>query len=149
MPPLKHRGRSRSRAWLAALHAMAISATIAACSTTRPPAPPPPSPTENPYATEGIVITHPGELFTVYLPANHTTGYSWKLAAPLDERIVQLVGQDYDESGSRRAGRGGVERWKFRGVAPGRAEISLEYVGPSGDAAAPAERRIVPVAVES
>ena len=33
--------------------------------------------------------------FTITLAANHTTGYSWRLAQPLDSAILKQLGEKY------------------------------------------------------
>jgi predicted secreted protein len=68
-----------------------------------------------------------GEEFVVVLGSNPSTGYTWRLAVPLDETIVRLVGSRYqpDESNGR-PGSGGKDFWTFVAVGRGRAVIHFE-----------------------
>ncbi|MBF0169594.1 MAG: protease inhibitor I42 family protein [Nitrospinae bacterium] len=68
------------------------------------------------------------ERFGVELPSNPSTGYQWRLAEPLEEEFVTLVGSDYQESDSDAVGAGGTETWVFRAVGQGTTTIRLEYV---------------------
>jgi len=76
-----------------------------------------------------------GEMFTINLESNRTTGYVWALAAPLDEAIVRLVESKYESvaqppGGTPRAGAPGTEAWTFRATGPGGTTIALQYVRP-------------------
>lgn len=71
-----------------------------------------------------------GEQFTLTLESTPTTGYSWQLAEPLNERIVQLVGSDYTPARTDRVGAGGAETWTFLAVNKGSAKIALKYARP-------------------
>ncbi len=77
--------------------------------------------------------------FGVDLPSNGSTGYAWRLAEPLDDKIVTLIGSEYTESGSDAVGAGGIETWLFRGNGLGVTTIRLEYVRPWEENAAPAD----------
>lgn len=76
------------------------------------------------------IQARPGEEFTITLESNPSTGYSWQLAAPLDERVVTLVGSEYQNRESGQVGAGGQETWTFRAVAEGEAKIELAYARP-------------------
>jgi predicted secreted protein len=78
-----------------------------------------------------IVMTEEGKEFTVRLGSNRTTGFQWRPAEPIDERIVKLVRSEYApfDKGSA-VGVGGEEVWTFLGVAKGDTEITMEYVRP-------------------
>jgi len=73
-----------------------------------------------------------GETFDIVLAANMTTGYEWRLAEPLDESVVQFVGQEYKSEQSNSEGGGGHDIWTFRAIAPGTTEIVLGYYPPDG-----------------
>lgn len=77
-----------------------------------------------------VIRVEPGDLFDVVLESNATTGYSWRLARPLDAVSLQLVESRYEAPDSGLVGAAGRERWRFRALAPGRTEIALEYVRP-------------------
>ena len=78
-----------------------------------------------------IVMTEENKEFTVRLSSNRTTGFQWRPADPIDERVIKLVRSDYVpfEKGNI-VGAGGEEIWTFLAVAKGEAEITMEYVRP-------------------
>jgi predicted secreted protein len=77
--------------------------------------------------------------FHIHLAADHSAGYRWQLASPLDERFVSLVSTTYTtpDAGS---GTPGVEDWIFHPRAPGRTIIRFEKVHP-GEKNPPRDRR--------
>lgn len=77
-----------------------------------------------------VINARAGENFTITLESNPTTGYSWQLAKPLDEKIVKLVGSEYVPSKTDLVGAGGEENWTFLAVKKGTTRISLKYVRP-------------------
>jgi inhibitor of cysteine peptidase len=81
-------------------------------------------------AADTPVATTPGHQFTITLQANHTTGYSWKLAKPLGEKQVQLQSIDYKQTKPGQIAGGGQEVWTFKAVAEGKTGIHLKYVRP-------------------
>ena len=87
------------------------------------------------------VQVKPGEQFEVVLASNMTTGYQWQLADSAMGGIVALVSSTYtpDPAPPGVAGSGGNERWVFRGAKPGEARVSMVYVRPWEQGAAPAE----------
>jgi predicted secreted protein len=80
-----------------------------------------------------------GASFTIILAANHTTGYSWRLAKPLNSELVKQVSNAYDADTSGKIGAGGKELWTFEALSPGTAEIEFEYARPFEKNAAPAD----------
>lgn len=77
-----------------------------------------------------VVMVEEGKEFTVRLSANRTTGYQWRPAGSLDERIVKLVRSEYVVFDPGRIGGGGEEVWTFLAVGRGDTEITMEYVRP-------------------
>ena len=77
---------------------------------------------------KNVMNARAGENFTISLESNPTTGYSWQLAKPLDEKIVQLVGSEYVPSKTDLVGAGGEEKWTFLAVKKGSTRVALEYV---------------------
>jgi len=73
-----------------------------------------------------------GKEFTVSLEANHTTGFGWQLAKPLNEAVVKKVGSIYqeDDHPARMVGVGGMELWTFKGLKAGKTAIEFKYVRP-------------------
>ena len=78
-----------------------------------------------------------GASFTIALPANHTTGYSWRLAKPLNPELLRQVSDIYNEKSSGRIGRGGEEVWMFEALTTGTTELNFEYARPFEKDAAP------------
>lgn len=71
-----------------------------------------------------------GSNFTLSLPANATTGFSWKVVEPLDPHL-NLVEQTYEtEPGEPMPGRGGTAKLVFQAVTSGVATLTLVYVRP-------------------
>jgi len=101
--------------------------------------------------SDSVIEVAKGEEFTIVLNSNPTTGYSWRLAQPLDEGILMLVGNEYLQatpSGKTPVmGAGGREVWSFRALSPGDAEISLEYVRAWEKESRPAESAVFKVVV--
>lgn len=77
-----------------------------------------------------IVMTEEGKEFTVKLDSNRATGYQWRPAAPLDERILKLSRSEYVPLETGVIGAGGEESWTFSAVGKGEAEVVMEYVRP-------------------
>src|SRR5277367_6100039 len=71
-----------------------------------------------------------GKQFSVTLAANRTTGYGWRLAAPLDAATLKQIGNDYHAADSGDLGAPGEEVWTFEAVGKGTAQINFEYVRP-------------------
>jgi inhibitor of cysteine peptidase len=69
-----------------------------------------------------------GQAFTLSLPENRTTGYSWRVSkngAP----VCKLV-DDYGEQTSKLIGSPGVHKWRFVAEKPGGSTIELHLVRP-------------------
>jgi inhibitor of cysteine peptidase len=94
------------------------------------------------------IAVRAGARFTVTLDANATTGFRWRLAQPLDVRVVRLVGSEYRGPDISLTGAGGAEVWTFEAVAPGRTTIAFAYVRPWERDVQPARARAVRVKVE-
>ena len=78
-----------------------------------------------------------GTSFTIILPANHTTGYSWRLAKPVDSNVLKQLSETYSEDNSTRIGSGGRELWTFEPLRKGTTDIEFEYARPFEKGAAP------------
>jgi predicted secreted protein len=77
-----------------------------------------------------VVMAEEGKEFTVRLSANRTTGYQWRPAGSLDERVVKLVRSEYVVFDPGRVGGGGEEIWTFLAAGRGDTEITMEYIRP-------------------
>ena len=71
-----------------------------------------------------------GMEFSIILESNPTTGYSWKFSAALNEKVIQLVGDEFLPPDNLRKGAPGEQLWTFRRVGDGSTTISLEYLRP-------------------
>lgn len=71
-----------------------------------------------------------GQVTTLEIESNHTTGYSWQLAEPLNEKVLKVEYWYYKTPNSKMLGAGGAEVWTFRAVGEGRTNLKLEYVRP-------------------
>ncbi len=102
------------------------------------------------YKDENVTIEAEKNVqFQIVLEANHTTGYQWQLAEPLDDSILEIVNTQYaKKSGEGTAvGAGGEETWTFEPVGLGDAKISLELVRPWETGVKAAEEKVFSVTV--
>lgn len=68
--------------------------------------------------------------FTLELDANPTTGYLWELVSISDLRVLELMDHHYKPHHPILHGSGGTDVWRFKGLKPGKATISLAYNRP-------------------
>lgn len=71
-----------------------------------------------------------GKEFSIILPANHTTGYSWRLATKLDPATLTLISNTYNEPTSGAVGAPGEEVWTFTAPIKGATQLTFEYARP-------------------
>jgi predicted secreted protein len=73
-----------------------------------------------------------GKEFSITLVANHTTGYSWRLATTLDPATLKQISNTYTErkSDPNEVGAPGEEVWTFASAAQGTVPLVFEYVRP-------------------
>lgn len=74
-----------------------------------------------------------GDIFTVELESNPSTGFQWVLADNSDDAVLQMQEQEYviDNAGDPPLpGAGGKEVWTFKALSRGETTISLEYSRP-------------------
>ncbi len=90
-------------------------------------------------AADTAIDVKPGQEFTITLDSNATTGYSWKLAADLDGKVIELLGSRYVEPASNALGAAGKEVWSYRAAGAGKATIVLAYAQPWDTTSAPAQ----------
>jgi len=62
------------------------------------------------------------------LPANLSTGYSWKIVGTPDAGLVQSVGQNYIAEQPVLPSSGGVGVWTFSALTPGNTTQADETV---------------------
>ena len=74
-----------------------------------------------------------GDIFTVELESNPSTGFQWVLADNSDSTVLQVHEQEYvmaNTGDPPLPGAGGKEVWTFKALAQGETTISLEYSRP-------------------
>jgi len=134
-----HVARPRGVAVAAALALPALA--LAACS------PAPESAVTLTAADSGSTVTlETGQTLVIGLDANHATGFSWKLDAPVPAPLEQS-GEPAYEVASDRVGASGTETWIFIARSPGEATLTMVYARPFEADAEPAEQFEVTVHV--
>ncbi len=70
-----------------------------------------------------------GQSIVIRLDANSTTGYSWQQAPGLDESVVKLVSESYQQATASpgMVGAGGTDVWTYQAVGAGTTTIALTY----------------------
>ncbi len=97
----------------------------------------------------GVMYVKMGKSFPVTLIANHTTGYSWRLANESEAAAtVKKIGATFRESFPGNPGSGGEEVWTFEPVAKGSVELDFEYLRPFEPNAVPVKTLNLRVTVE-
>ena len=73
-----------------------------------------------------------GKEFSITLVANHSTGYSWRLATTPDPATMKQISNTYTErkSDPDEVGAPGEEVWTFGTMAQGTVPLAFEYVRP-------------------
>lgn len=77
----------------------------------------------------GQVELKVGEVLTVTLESNPTTGYSWEIVQT-DEAVLSQQGEvEYQQSPQSQGlvGAGGTETFRFKAVGPGKITLKLIY----------------------
>lgn len=75
----------------------------------------------------GVFDVEKGKFVVITLEANPTTGYTWEVEKPLDELVMQQVGDIEFEPQSELVGSGGVQTIRFEVIGEGQATIELVY----------------------
>ncbi len=78
------------------------------------------------------VNVNAGEVFTIKIKANHTTGYEWMVAGRYDSTVVSFIDKDYvsDSAPEGMTGVGGNEIWKFKALKKGKVTLKFKEVRP-------------------
>lgn len=72
----------------------------------------------------------PGQRLRITLTANPTTGYTWAILEPTDDRILRQLGEIEFEPESTLVGAGGVQIIRFEAVSAGQSSLKLVYHRP-------------------
>jgi inhibitor of cysteine peptidase len=86
------------------------------------------------------VSVEEGSTFAVGLPANPSTGYSWRMTAAPEAPAAEFLDAEFVQKDCQQGmvGCGGIELWRFRALSPGTVVVSLEYLPPGQPATAAA-----------
>ncbi|PIQ90080.1 MAG: hypothetical protein COV71_05925 [Candidatus Omnitrophica bacterium CG11_big_fil_rev_8_21_14_0_20_41_12] len=71
-----------------------------------------------------------GQIITLSLAFNPSTGFSWQLVKISDKKVLEFVKKEYVPVSGERIGSPGVEKWSFKTLRRGQAEVVLEYRRP-------------------
>lgn len=100
-----------------------------------------------PQTKENIINVKPGKSFRIVLDSNRTTGYAWKLSAPIDKKIITSTGSKYIAPESRAKGAPGKEEWTFKAHKPGRVKLIFHYARPWEKNKPPASVREIEISI--
>jgi len=97
----------------------------------------------------GQITLQPGEVMTVTLESNLTTGYSWQVLKIDNAILVQEGDPTYEQSPGSEGlvGAGGTETFRFKAVASGETSLELGYMRP-WESVPPIETYAVQVVVQ-
>ena len=73
------------------------------------------------------IQTKVGEVFTIRLKANETTGYTWQGNESFDRSYLELTESSYHPDQPERTGSGGEQRYTFKALQTGTSRINLTY----------------------
>lgn len=71
-----------------------------------------------------------GQVVSITLKANPTTGYTWAVVEPLNEQVIRQVGEIEFKPESEAIGAGGVQIIRFEIVNAGQTTLKLVYHRP-------------------
>ena len=95
----------------------------------------------------GSAALKPGQLISIVLEANPTTGYRWDPVG-LDEAVLTQVSGEFNPPSSDAVGASATQTLIFRAVAPGSTTLTLGYARPWETGVAPAQTFTVQVTVQ-
>jgi len=81
------------------------------------------------------VAVRVGDVLTVRLGSNLTTGHRWRLRDAGDG-VLEATGWRYEPAPSPPLGAGGEEVWRFTALRAGSTRLILEYVAADGETVA-------------
>lgn len=96
---------------------------------------------------ECCIQVEAGKLFAIRFQSSPGTGYSWVLAAELDKKLLEFLGEKMKEPGSGLLGGRETFDWTFRALAAGETEIAMNYVRPWEKEAVPAKTHVFKVKI--
>lgn len=97
----------------------------------------------------GQVDLHAGQILTVSLESNPTTGYLWQVARYDDAILHQLGEAEFKQGGEEGlVGAGGIETFRFETVRTGETSLELMYVRPWEQGVTPEKMFTIQVVVK-
>ena len=78
------------------------------------------------------ISIEPGDVITITLESNPTTGYSWQVLEIDNAILVQDGAPEYkqDSGSAGLVGAGGTETFRFKAAEPGQTSLKLGYMRP-------------------
>ena len=94
------------------------------------------------------VMLRKGDLLTIELPSNPTTGYSWSYVSS-KRCLLGIVATVYRSAEKPKAvvGSGGVDTWKFKALEVGSLKLTFNYARPWEKGEPPARTLHWPVTI--
>jgi inhibitor of cysteine peptidase len=89
-----------------------------------------------------------GELLTIALPSNHSTGYSWSVAEIDNDYLVLVQDPTYSNSADGMVGKSGEDIFQFQSIATGQTTLKLVYKRPFETGVAPAKTHETTVVIQ-
>jgi inhibitor of cysteine peptidase len=97
---------------------------------------------------ETCIQVRAGQNFSLKFITSPGTGYGWELAAPLDEKMLTIMGTKNEAPDNGLLGASEYEIWICRALTPGRTEIVLKYVRPWEKDADPLKKHVFKVQIQ-
>lgn len=93
------------------------------------------------------VTAYAGDQFTVTLPSNPSTGYSWQMLNQPDAKVLRKTVAKYNEPEKPMPGKPGTETWTFKAVGKGKQSIEMVYLRPWEKGVTPERKQVFEVTV--
>jgi inhibitor of cysteine peptidase len=81
-------------------------------------------------ASDTSISASVGEVFSIKVASNRTTGYAWSVSEISDSGQVAILGSEYIAPEEGRVGEGGDDVWKFKAVGKGTVKLIWNYTRP-------------------
>lgn len=101
-----------------------------------------------PINTHPMTVKH-GEIFTINLPSNPSTGYT-NIISRIDPSFIKEIKKEFKPKQTKRGivGAGGIDTFTFKAIKEGETKIMFEYVRPWEKPLEPARRDIYMVTIQ-
>ena len=80
--------------------------------------------------TNNNISVSVGNIFTLELNTNPSTGFAWQFSQAVDPQYLQLIEHIYIQGKKNVPGAPGKDLWKFKALKPGTTTFALKYVRP-------------------